>query len=93
MAVDSKTDINQNGVQIIKTRLEYESKPIIYFWFLRIFTLSSKDQKQNMNCTMLDVWGDVLRRPHCTPPAAVKAVSFKSNENIHKKEDGSYDVV
>ena len=45
-AVDSKTDVNQNGVQIIKkTCLEYESKPIIYFWFLRIFTLISKDQK------------------------------------------------
>ena len=44
-AVDPKTDINQNGVQIPKTRLEYESKPIIYFRFLRMFTLISKDQK------------------------------------------------
>ena len=35
----------QNGVQIFQTCLEYESKPIIYFWFLRILTLISKDQK------------------------------------------------
>ena len=44
---------------------------------------------------MVDVRGDVLRPPHGTTPAAVKAnkkkmSSFKSNENIHKKEDGSY---
>ena len=42
--------------------------------------------------------GDVLRPPHGTTPAAVKANkikenSFKSNENIHKKEDGSYYVI
>ena len=48
---------------------------------------------------MVDVRGDVLRPPHCTTPAAVKAnknkkmSSFKSNENIHKKEDRSYYVV
>ena len=40
---------------------------------------------------MVDVRGDVLRPPHGTTPAAVKANiksemrSFKSNENIHKK--------
>ena len=44
---------------------------------------------------MVDVRGDVLRPPHGTTPAAVKAIkiqklsSFKSNENIHKREDGS----
>ena len=66
-----------------------------FFRFLRIFTLISKDQK-NINCTMVDVWGDVLRPPHCTTPDAVKEKkmsSFKSNENIHKKEDGPYNVV
>ena len=48
---------------------------------------------------MVDVRGDVLRPPHGTIPAAVKAnkiqklSSFKSNENIHKREDGSYYVV
>ena len=48
---------------------------------------------------MVDVRGDVLRPPHGTTPAAVKANiksemrSFKSNENIHKKEGGSYYVV
>ena len=47
---------------------------------------------------MVDVRGDVLRPPHGTTPAAVKAnkikklSSFKSNENIHKREDGSYYV-
>ena len=41
----------------------------------------------------------VLRPPHGTTPAAVKSNikpemrSFKSNENIHKKEGGSYYVV
>ena len=54
---------------------------------------------------MVDVRGDVLRSLYFTTPAAVKAKkkkkekkekkksSFKSNENIHKKEDGSYYVV
>ena len=48
---------------------------------------------------MVDVRGDVLRPPHGTTPAAVKLNikselrSFKSNENIHKKEGGSYYVV
>ena len=48
---------------------------------------------------MVDVRGDVLRPPHGTTPAAVKSNiksemrSFKSNENIHKKEDGPYYVV
>ena len=48
---------------------------------------------------MVDVRGDVLRPPHGTTPAAVKSNiksemrSFKSNENIHKKESGSYYVV
>ena len=48
---------------------------------------------------MVGVRGDVLRPPHGTTPAAVKSnkiqklSSFKSNENIHKREDGSYYVV
>ena len=46
---------------------------------------------------MVDVRGVVLRPPHCTTPAAVKANKnkneFKSNENIRKKEDGSFYVV
>ena len=52
-----------------------------------------------INCTMVDVRGDVLRPPHGTTPAAVKSNiksemrSFKSNEIIHKKEGGSYYVV
>ena len=45
---------------------------------------------------MVDARGDVLRPPHCTTPDAnkIKKMStFKSNENIHKKEDGSYYIV
>ena len=48
---------------------------------------------------MFDVRGDVLRPQHSTTPAAVKSNiksemrSSKSNENIHKKEGGSYYVV
>ena len=48
---------------------------------------------------MVDVRGDVLRPPHGTTPAAVKAnkikklSSFKSNGNIHKRKDVSYYVI
>ena len=48
---------------------------------------------------MVDVRGDVLRPSHGTTPAAVKSNiksemrSFKSKENIHKKEGGTYYVV
>ena len=30
----------------MKTSLEYESKPIIYIWFLRILALILKDQNK-----------------------------------------------
>ena len=45
---------------------------------------------------MVDVRGDVLRSPHFTTPAAVKANkntkvrSFKSSEENRKKVDGPY---
>ena len=45
---------------------------------------------------MFAAWGDVLRPPHCTTPAAVKANknikvrSIKSNEHNRKKVDGPY---
>ena len=49
---------------------------------------------------MVGVRGDVLRPPHGITSDTVKANKnkkkmrfFKSNENIHKKEDGSYYVV
>ena len=46
---------------------------------------------------MVDVRRDILWPPHCTTPDRVKAnkkmSSFKSDENIHVKEDGSYYVV
>ena len=36
-------------------------------------TLISKDQKENIICTMKDVQGDFLGPPHGTTPAAVIA--------------------
>ena len=50
---------------------------------------------ENIICTMGDVWGDFLRLPHGTTPAAVigikiKLKSFKSSEHISEKEDGPY---
>ena len=48
---------------------------------------------------IIKIYQKVLRPPHGTTPAAVKSNiksemrSFKSNENIHKKEGGSYYVV
>ena len=60
-------------VKYIKRWLENESKPIIDFGFLRIPSLTSKDQKENIIYTMDDVRGDLLWPPHDTTPAAVKA--------------------
>ena len=42
----------------IKRWSENESKPIMNFRFLRIPSLISKDQKENIICTMDDVRGD-----------------------------------
>ena len=56
--------------------------------------LISKDQKQNINCTMDDVRGLFLGMPHGTTPAAVTTnkniimSSFKSSGDIQKKEGG-----
>ena len=85
------TDKYQNGVQINKTLSR-----ICLNQFLRICSLISKDQNWNINCTMVDVRGDVLRPSHCTTPAAVKVNkntkvrSFKSNEHTRNKVDGQY---
>ena len=55
-------------------------------------SLKSKDQKENIICTMDDVRGDILGPPHSTTPAAVianknKTGILKSSEHIHEKED------
>ena len=55
---------NQNGTKYIKSWLENESKPIIIFYFLRISLLITKDQKENIICTMDDVRGDILGLPN-----------------------------
>ena len=57
-AVDKKTSIIQMGPNNIKLWLENESQPIMIFRFLRILSLISKDQKDNIICTMDDVRGD-----------------------------------
>ena len=55
-----------------------------------------KGPKMKYKLTMADVRGDVLRPPHYTTPAAVKANkntkvrSFVSNEHIRNKVDGPY---
>ena len=46
--------------------------------FLRISSLISKDQKENITCTMDDVRGDFLGPPHGTTPAAVIANKIKT---------------
>ena len=60
-------------IQIYKRWLENESKPIINFRFLRITSLISKDQKENIICTTDDIRGDLLGILHDTTPAAVIA--------------------
>ena len=49
-----------------------------FFLFLRILSLISKGQKENIICTMDDVRGDFLGPPHGATPAAVRA-----NKNIN----------
>ena len=56
-------------------------------------SLISKDQKENIICTMDDVRGDFLRPPHGTTPAVVitnkyKLRSLKSSEHINEKGVG-----
>ena len=48
------------------------------FGFLRIPSLISKDQKENITCTMDDVRGDFLGLPRGTTPAAVIANKNKT---------------
>ena len=54
--------------------------------FIYLFLISQnihadlKGPKVNINCTMVDVRGDVLRPPHGTKPAAVKTNLFMSPE-------------
>ena len=80
----------QMGPNILKRWLENYSKPIIIVRFLRIPSLISKDQKENIICIMDDVRGDFLGPPLDTTPAAVignklKPRSFKSSEHINEK--------
>ena len=76
--VDKKTSIIQTEPNIKKRWLENESKPIMNFSFLRIPSLISKDQKENIIYTMDGVRGYVLGTPHGTTPAAVIANKNKT---------------
>ena len=63
--------------------------------YLRISSLISKDQKENIICTMDDIRGDCLGPPHGTTSAEVienknKLRSLKSSEHINEKGDGPY---
>ena len=65
-----------------------------HFRFLRINSMISKDRKKNKICT-IDECGETFYGRHMAQhPAAVitnnnkKFRSFKSKENIHKKELG-----
>ena len=65
------------------------------FLFLKISSLISKDQKENIICTIDYVRGDLFGPPHGTTPAAVianknKLRSFKSSDHIFEKGDGPY---
>ena len=48
------------------------NQSFISVFFFQNIHADLKGPKININCTMVDVWGDVLRPPHCTAPAAVK---------------------
>ena len=74
--------------------LVHESNSIINFRFLRIPSLISKDQKENIISTVDDVRRDFMGPPHGTSPAAVienkNTTEFKSSEHINEKGDGPY---
>ena len=59
------------GPNTLKRWLENECKLLRIFRFLRLFSLISKDQTENIICTMDDVRGNILRPPRGTTPAAV----------------------
>ena len=58
-------------------------------------SLTSKDKKEYVICTMNIVRGDFIGPPHGTTPAAVitneiKLRFFKSSKHINEKGDGPY---
>ena len=64
--------------------------------FLISQNISADLKGPKVNCTIDDVRGRFIGLPHGTTPAAVtknkniKMSSYKSSENIQKKEDGPY---
>ena len=70
---------NPNRAKYIKRWVEKESQPITVY-FLRIPLLISKEQKENIICSMDDVRGDVLGPPHGT--TATEVIANKSKSEI-----------
>ena len=83
--VDTMTSIIQMGPNILN--IGRKSNTIIIFRLLRIPSLISKDQKENLICTMDDVRGDYVGPRHDTTPAAVIA---NKNKNEILKEQQKY---
>ena len=54
--------------------------------YIILVSLTLKDQKEHIICTMDNVRGDVLGPLHDTTPAAVIASSFKSSDDLKRKK-------
>ena len=54
--------------------------------YIILISLTLKDQKEHIICTMDDVRRDVLGPPHDTTPATVIASSFKSSDDLKRKK-------
>ena len=68
-----------NEAKYFKRWLEHEFKLIINFRFLRISSLISKEQKENIICTMYDVRGDLFGQPHGTTYSFIRYLSSSAS--------------
>ena len=71
--VDKKTSIIKTGPNVLNFGYKMNRPPIVFFLFLSKPSLISKDQKENIICTIAVVRGDFLGPPHGTTVAAVIA--------------------
>ena len=72
--------------------LENESNPIYNFLFPQKPSLISKDEKENITCTMDDVRGNFLGTPAhgTTLDAVIVNKNFKRSADINENENGPY---
>ena len=72
--------------------LENESNPIYNFLFPQKPSLISKDEKENIICTMDDVRGNFLGTPAhgTTLDAVIVNKNFKRSADINENENGPY---